>query len=98
MEIHVSSDKPMIKTHDASDVKPFSQVRCPKRKELKKLLKYSSVRMTQLKMNQYIAGELAADRHVVDAKTVRILGIIKSDELCEGRLCLKSIDLQDCAE
>ena len=98
LEIRVSSDKPMIKTHDTISMKPFSQIRGPKRKELKKLLKYNSVTMVQLRMNKDTDAELAIDGHVGNAKHLRVLGKMKSEERCEGRLYLKSIDLQDCAE
>ena len=95
MEIHVCSNKEMINSHGSSAVKPFKQVRGPKCKELKKLLKYRSARMYQIKENKRINKELAMDGNVQNARRLTVLHNIKSEQRCKNRLRLNSIDIED---
>ena len=98
MAINVSSNLVMIKSHGVDIIKPFSPTRKTERNEMKKLLKYRSVRIVHLENNSKCDQELAADGHVDGAKNIKVLEKVKSEARCEGRLHLKSIDIEDAVQ
>ena len=85
----------MISSHESSAVKPFKQVRGPKRKELKKLLKYRTARIFHLKANENVTRELETDGNIQDTRRLTVLHNIKSEQRCESRLRLNSMDIKD---
>ena len=98
MAINVSSNLPMITSHGVDIIKPFSRTCSTERNELKKLLKYRSVRMAHLEINANCDPELAADGYVDGAKSFKVLQKVISEARCEGRLHLESIDIEDAVQ
>ena len=88
----------MIKSHGIDIIKSFSQIPDTKRSEMKTLVKYKSVRMQHLAINAKCGPKLVADGHVDGAVSFKVLEKIKSENRCEGRLRLTSIDIKDAVQ
>lgn len=96
MEICLSSDQQLLENHHVdSRVLPYQQIRGEKRREMRKLLKYRSVRMAHLELNKNVDVEVAHAGHLQNATRLSTLYEIKSEERTESRLSLKSKDIED---
>ena len=65
---------------------------------MKTLLKYKSARMAHSEINAKCVSELVADGHPDCAVSLKVLEKVKSEAPCEGRLRLKSIDIEDAVQ
>ena len=96
MEVHVSSNREEKKNYDVqSHSLPYKQIRGPKKREMKTLLKYRSIRMAHLELNKDLNPELVGDGNVQDARRLKILYKIKSEERYKSKQTLKSAGLED---